>query len=250
MKKPKFLFALYKFSWVWVTIFGLSIIGSAFIAYFSEVPEVCPFGYETGLFLMPLFNSLLITIPVFFFTSHLQDSKVKIEALEFMEAFRKSVLEILEFAHKCSEDNSRELNLNEENLMDKITISVSPSLLNKSYQKGKNGELLENEEWLLILIKSSAFLISSDKSYTVYKGFFQTISFFEMIESDLTKPFKIISNDSIEAAQNSLEQEKLIAINIFLKNLLHVLDKINEDRMGKNEDYIKFLEILSKLKKD
>jgi hypothetical protein len=123
----KFKFAVFRFYWIWWELLLISILGTGVISFFSEVPEVFTWGYELGFFLYPVFSSLLISIPIYFFTSHLSESsRLYNEYLNF-EEFIFHIRNLMTEVHKDSGVKSECPTFYENNLDQIYLVSFSES---------------------------------------------------------------------------------------------------------------------------
>lgn len=101
------------YSNVYKSLFLLQIIVLSIIAFFSEIPEIVPFGYEVGFFLFPISSSILVGFFIHFLTSHLDSVKNYINSYRnldlYFEGLRRAVRNVF---LSLSEDKELAIKIN------------------------------------------------------------------------------------------------------------------------------------------
>lgn len=205
--EKKFKFALLRFNRTWWGLLLLSILGTGVISFFSEVSEVFTLGYELGYFLYPVFSSLLISIPIYFFTSHLSESnRLYNEYLNF-EEFIFHIRILMTEVHRDSGVKAESPTFYENNLDRIYLVSFS-----EAYFLNRRVVFLEEELFLsrkITRLYSMFYLMKN--SGAPDKG---------ILESSYIRLFHLVI-DATEAFQKDGD------IKSFFKNLISTLSQAN-----------------------
>lgn len=203
----------------WKILLALSVLGMGAISFFSEKVEYFSFGYEIGFFFTPIFSSLIVSIPIYFFISHYSELKLKLESIEKFEVFRGDVVKFLKFFHSIS-GTKETPKFNEINLSEKYRLTVEETVYEKTFYT----EVVKDERGFNDLIDMYlAIILMSLKSKSI-----------ENISDGL---FKLIvyTKAIFEMA------EKNAIVNDIFHNFILVLEKVNS-RIFEDEMYAFFLE--------
>lgn len=207
MNKKEFKFALSRFHLIWRVSIGICLISIAIIGGCSELPEITEFGYELGIIVMPIVTSVLVSIILFFFTTHLQQSSKKMEAINRFDDFRDSLVDILRFCQNESEYNDNSHTFFETNLFDLYNIYISQKAIEKEIWIKHNERHFLFANWLEILIGTSVFIQKSNTFNSLNDKYFNKIIVFHL-------------------ARKALNRDK--DHNAFLKNLIYCITEINK----------------------
>lgn len=207
MNKKELVFAFYRFHWIWKFLIGLCTICIFIIGTFSESPEIMSFGYESGIILMPIVTSIFVSLILFFFTSHFQESSRKMEAINRFDDFRDSIIEVLRFCQNESDYKGKTPTFFETNLFELYDINLSQSAIEKGVwiENHKRRFILAN--WIGILIGTIVFIQKSSSFNSLDEKYYNKIVVFHLARKALIK-----DKDH----------------NAFLKNLIYCLSDINK----------------------
>lgn len=208
MIKKEVKFAYARFNKIWIITLWGSFFGILIISIFSEIQEFFKFGYELGLFLMPVFSSFFVSILVYFFTSHLQDSIRVLKTFHRFDDFRASLAELLRFCHQESGQKVAMPTYKELNLLNFYSVEIKSSTFQKKVWIDQYDKHFTLAEWIQILIGSIDFARRSNSFQFIDEKYFDKLTTYEL-------------------AVNALRNEEEHGFGWFLQNIVICLNSIN-----------------------
>lgn len=229
MISPIFKYAWYKFHIGWIVIQLIVLIGLQIISIFSEVPEIFNWGFELGYFLFPIFSSVLISIIIYFFTSHLKDAEKEFYQFDQFEFLRETIIEILSSCHNKFDGETNSPKFNQTNLDDYYSIILSEKKLNQQVWNRTLDKQISFRQNLSLSIHSCNHISKSNRLDGLNSNFYDLLNAFNSI----LQPF---NNES------DIFEER---INPLIQSLIFLLGKTNSEVLA-SKDYQKYY----KLKKE
>ncbi|WP_192346243.1 hypothetical protein [Algoriphagus sp. Y33] len=222
MNSEHFHYAWYKLNWIWVLSFMTSIGGILIISINSENPEFFSYGYELGVFFMPVFSSLIVSIPIIFFTSHMNSAIREFQAFAKFEAYRLTVIDILKIFHEVFGDKEYVPNFNESDLSENYSVIISEEAIQKEIFSSTYSCNLKLYDLLTRDVETSMMIIKSKEFSDLNSTLYDCIIYYTR-------------------AKELLVSEK--DYNAFLFNLKHILGLINI-QISENDDYQFYFKIV------
>lgn len=226
MTSPIFKYAWYKFHIGWIIIQLIVLLGLLIISIFSEVPEIFKWGFELGYFLFPIFSSVLISIIIYFFTSHLKDAEKEFYQFDQFEFLRETIIEILASCHNKFGDKTNSPKFNETNLGDYYSIILSEKELNQQIWNRTLDKLINIRQNLSLLIHSCNHISKSNRLDGLNSNFYDLLNAFNSV-------LQSFNNES------DIFEER---INPLIQNLIYLLGKTNSEVLA-SKDYQKYYKL-------
>lgn len=223
MTRPKFKYALHKFHIGWILIGSASLLGLLTISIFIEVPEFFKWGFELGYFLFPIFSSILISILIYFFTSHIKDTETEFDQFDQFEFLRETIIDILKTCHVGIGNKSQLPKFQEKDLTTHYSLELTEKDLNQPFWNSILNRQIDIRKHLSLLIKSCHQITNSNRLHGLDSNFHDLLSVFNYI----LPPFTNESDISEES------------INSLIVDLIFLLSRTNSEILN-SKDYQKY----------
>lgn len=228
------------FHWFWWVLLLTSIFGTGIISFFSEVPEVFSLGYELGYFMYPVFSSLLISIPIYFFTSHLSDSYRLYNEYLNIEEFISHLRVFLSEMHKDSGVKSDSPTFYENNLDETYLVSFSETYVLNKRVIFKGEELLLRQKFirlyaLFYLMKDSGAPEKGVLDSVYIRVFYHVIAATEAFQrdSDMKSFFKNLIS-ALSEANSRFQKDRVYQLFYNIRQNMNFPDLKFQDKVFYN----------------